>query len=194
MIGHCHSGHNPRDCIPTGELFIKEDAWPKTVDTFYHLRGDGRVGGLLTPSPADGTQAASVDLSNATAVTYETKSLANVTRYAGAIRVAMRGRFAPAVSNIKATLSVDGHDVTYGWANPRFYKGLDVAQPIVPNTDYDFTLEMMPRDFTVLPGSKVMLKLEGYQGTSLVTLDLSHTVLAMPVVPKAHVAAVMVGK
>lgn len=194
LIGHCHSGHNPRDCIPTGELFIKEDAWPKTVDTFYHLRGDGRVGGLLTPSPADGAQVASVDLSNATAVTYETKSLANVTRYAGAIRVAMRGRFAPAVSDIKATLSVDGHDVTYGWANPRFYKGLDVAQLIVPNTDYDFTLEMMPRDFTVLPGSKVMLKLEGYQGTSLVTLDLSHTVLAMPVVPKAHVAAVMVGK
>ena len=29
LVGHCHSGHNPRDCIPTGELFIKEDAWPR---------------------------------------------------------------------------------------------------------------------------------------------------------------------
>ncbi|MPV61428.1 Xaa-Pro dipeptidyl-peptidase [Burkholderia sp. HI2761] len=194
LIGHCHSGHNPRDCIPTGELFIKEDAWPKTADTSYYLRGDGRTGGLLTPNTAEGAPAASVDVSNATAVTYETKSLANATRYAGAIRVAMRGRFAPAVTNIKATLSVDGHDVTYGWANPRFYKGLEVPQTIAPNTDYDFSLEMMPRDFTVLPGSKVKLKLEGYQGTSLVTLDLSHTVLAMPVVPKARVAAVMLVK
>lgn len=194
LIGHCHSGHNPRDCIPAGELFIKEDAWPKTVDTSYYLRGDGRAGGLLTPGAVDGAQAVQVDFDNATAVTYETQPLANATRYAGAIRVAMRGRFAPAVTNIKATLSVDGHDVTYGWANPRFYKGLDVAQPIARNTDYDFSLEMMPRDFTVLPGSKVKLKLEGYQGTARVTLDLSHTTLEMPVVPKARAAAVMVAK
>lgn len=195
LVGHCYNpDHSTRDCIPTGELFIKEDAWPKTVDTSYYLHDNGRAGGLLTPSTTDGTQAVSVDFSKAAAVTYETKPLANATRYAGAIRVVMRGRFTPAVTNIKATLSVDGHDVTYGWANPRFYKGLDVAQTIAPNTDYGFSLEMMPRDFTVLPGSKVKLKLEGYQGTALVTLDLSHTTLEMPVVPKAHVAAVMVAK
>ncbi|WP_414441983.1 Xaa-Pro dipeptidyl-peptidase [Burkholderia sp. 22PA0106] len=192
LVGHCDNpAHSTRDCIPTGELFIKEDAWPKTVDTSYYLRDNGRTGGLLTPGTTDGARLASVDFSETSAVTYETKPLANATRYAGAIRVAMRARFVPAVTNIKATLSVDGNDVTWGWANPRFYKGLDVEQAIAANADYDFSLEMMPRDFTVLPGSKVKLKIEGYQGTALVTLDLLHTTLEMPVVPKAHVAAVM---
>ncbi|WP_279613828.1 Xaa-Pro dipeptidyl-peptidase [Burkholderia gladioli] len=191
LIGHCHSGHNPRDCIPTGELFIKEDAWPKTVDAAYYLHGDGRAGGLLTPDAADGTAAPSVGFSKSTAVSYETRPLANATRYSGTIRVAMRGRFAPAVTNVKATLSVDGHDVSYGWANPRFYKGLETPQNIAAGTDYDFVLEMMPRDFTVLPGSKVKLKLQGYQGTAQVTLDLAHTTLQMPIVPQARVAAVM---
>ena len=124
-------------------------------------------------------------------MSYETRALANATRYAGAIRVALRGRFAPAVTNVKATLSVDGRDVTYGWANPRFYKGLEAAQPIVPGTPYDFVLEMMPRDFTVLPGSKLKLTLQGYQGAARVTLDLTQSVLDMPVVPKARVKAVM---
>ncbi|KVW63348.1 X-prolyl-dipeptidyl aminopeptidase [Burkholderia ubonensis] len=190
LIGHCHSGHNPRDCIPTGELFIKEDAWPKTVDTAYYLRGDGRTGGVLTPDTAGGAPAL-VGFSQSENVSYETQPLANATRYAGAITVAMRGRFAPAVTNIKATLSVDGHDVTYGWANPRFYKGLETPQTIMSGTDYDFTLDMMPRDFTVLPGSKIKLKLEAYQGSALVTLDLTSTTLQMPVVPKARLAAVM---
>ncbi len=92
------------------------------------------------------------------------------------------------------TATEPGQDVTYGWANPRFYKGLDIAQPIAPGTDYDFSLEMMPRDFTVLPGSKVKVTLEGYQGTALVTLNLAHTTLEMPLVPKAHVAEVMAAK
>lgn len=191
LVGHCHSGHSPRDCIPTGELFIKEDAWPKTTRTSYYLHGDGAAGGLLTPDAADGAQPPAVDFSKGSAVRYETRALANATRYAGAIRVALRGRFAPAVTNVKATLSVDGRDVTYGWANPRFYKGLDAAQPIVAGTPYDFVLEMMPRDFTVLPGSKLKLTLEGYQGTSRVTLDLTQSLLDMPVVPKARVKAVM---
>ncbi|WP_323122840.1 Xaa-Pro dipeptidyl-peptidase [Burkholderia alba] len=191
LVGHCHSGHNPRDCIPTGELFIKEDAWPKTALTPYYLHGNGATGGLLTPDASDGPQAPSVGFSKSAGVSYETKPLANATRYAGAIKVAMRGRFAPSVTNVKATLSVDGHDVTYGWANPRFYKGLDAAQNIAPNTPYDFVLEMMPRDFTVLPGSKLKLTLQGYQGTSQVTLDLTQSALQMPIVPKVRAAEVM---
>ncbi|MBB5406041.1 hypothetical protein QF000_000167 [Paraburkholderia atlantica] len=53
---------------------------------------------------------------------------------------------------------------------------------------------MTPRDFTVLPGSKVKLTLAGYQRTALVTLDLAHTPLERPMVPNARVAAVTVAK
>jgi X-Pro dipeptidyl-peptidase len=81
--------------------------------------------------------------------------------------------------------------VTYGWANPQFYNGLDHVEPILPDTNYSFALEMMPRDFTVLPGSKIKLKLEGFNGNTHVTLDLAHTSVNMPMVPKARVVEVM---
>uniref|UniRef100_UPI003BEED7D9 CocE/NonD family hydrolase n=1 Tax=Burkholderia arboris TaxID=488730 RepID=UPI003BEED7D9 len=191
LTGHCKDGHNPRDCIPTGELIVKENAWPATQATSYYLRGDGTTGGLFTPGATDGVDGKTVSFDSAHPVSYESAPLANATRYAGTIVITMNGKFSPAVTDIKATLSVDGTPVTYGWANPRFYKGLNQIAAITPGSNYSFSLEMMPRDFTVLPGSKIELKLEGYQGSEQVTLDLDHTVVNMPVVPKANVIEVM---
>lgn len=191
LTGHCKDGHNPRDCIPTGELIVKESAWPTTTTTPYYLRGDGKVGGLFTSNPSEGVDNHAVSFDSKNTVTYTSAPLANATRYAGTIMIVVTGKFSPAVTNVKATLSVDGNNVTYGWANPQFYKGLEHPQPIVPGTNYSFALEMMPRDFTVLPGSKIALKLEGFQGSAQVTLDLDHTAVNMPVVPKANVVEVM---
>ena len=191
LTGHCKDGHNPRDCIPTGELIVKESAWPTTTTTPYYLRGDGKTGGLFTSNPSEGVDNKAVSFDSKNTVTYESAPLANATRYAGTIMIVMTGKFSPAVTDVKATLSVDGNNVTYGWANPQFYKGLEHPQPIVPGTNYSFALEMMPRDFTVLPGSKIALKLEGFQGSAQVTLDLDHTAVNMPVVPKAKVVEVM---
>lgn len=191
LTGHCKNGHNPKDCIPTGELIVKEKAWPVTVTTPYHLRGNGEVGGLLTPNAAEGVDNKTVSFDRDYAVTYESGPLANATRYAGTISIAMTGKFLAPATNIKATLSVDGKNVTYGWANPQFYNGLDHVEPILPDTNYSFALEMMPRDFTVLPGSKIKLKLEGFNGNTHVTLDLAHTSVNMPMVPKARVVEVM---
>jgi X-Pro dipeptidyl-peptidase len=52
---------------------------------------------------------------------------------------------------------------------------------------------MMPRDFTVLPGRKISVVIEGYDnwGGETVSLDLANTTLDMPLVPKANPVAVM---
>jgi X-Pro dipeptidyl-peptidase len=191
LTGHCKDGHNPRDCIPTGELIVKEQAWPATQTVPYYLRGDGKTGGLFTPGTTDGVDGKTISFDSTHPVSYESAPLANATRYAGTIMIAMTGKFSPAVTDIKATLSVDGTPVTYGWANPQFYKGLDQIATITPGSNYSFSLEMMPRDFTVLPGSKIELKLEGFQGSAQVTLDLDRTAVSMPVVPVAKVIEVM---
>ncbi|MFM0596466.1 CocE/NonD family hydrolase [Paraburkholderia dilworthii] len=191
LIGHCKDGHNPRDCIPTGELIVKEQAWPATQAVAYYLRGDGKTGGLFTPVSTDGADNKAISFDGTHPVSYESAPLVNATRYAGVIAIAMTGKFSPAVTDIKATLSVDGTPVTYGWANPRFYKGLDQVATITPGSNYSFSLEMMPRDFTVLPGSRIELKLEGFQGSAQVTLALDRTAVNMPVVPVANVIEVM---
>ena len=191
LVGHCHSGHSPRDCIPTGELMVKEDAWPVTTAVSYYLR----TGLLLTPNAGEGTPGAPVVFkATGNSGTFETPALANATRFAGTVKVAMTTRFTSQVSNLKAYLFVDGKQVTWGWANPRFYKGLEKQEPIAMGTDYPISLEMMPRDFTVLPGSKISVRIDGYNSsnsTQTIALDLSRTTVEMPLVPKARSAAVM---
>ncbi len=198
LIGHCHSGHSPRDCIPTGELMVKEDAWPTTnTVSYYLLRGNGPSGGLLlTPNSAEGTPGTPVVFkARGNSGTFETQAFVNATRFAGTLKLAMTTKFSSQVANLKAYLFVDGKKVTWGWANPRFYKGLEKEEPIAMGTDYPISLEMMPRDFTVLPGSKISIRIDDYKAPSnasqTITLDLSRTTLEMPLVPKARSAAVM---
>jgi X-Pro dipeptidyl-peptidase len=198
LIGHCYSGHNPRDCIPTGELMVKEDAWPATNTVSYYLRDNSpSTGLLLTPDAAEGTPGAPIVFKakgKGNSGTFETQALANATRFAGTIKLAMTMRFSSQVANLKAYLFVDGKQVTWGWANPRFYKGLEKQEPIAMDTDYPISLEMMPRDFTVLPGSKISVRIDGYDASNAnqtIALDLSRTTLDMPLVPKARPAAVM---
>nr|WP_154671549.1 hypothetical protein [Paraburkholderia mimosarum] len=104
LIGHCHSGHCSRDCIPTGELFINEYTWPTTVDTSYHLRDNGCADGVLIQGKTDETQMGPVDFSN-------TRTLPMRRR---PIRVMMRGRFVPSVTDIKVTPSVVRRNVWLG--------------------------------------------------------------------------------
>lgn len=197
LIGHCGgSVHSPRDCIPTGELLVKEEAWPKIDVISYYLRRKGAKS-LLTPDTAEGTGATPVSFdATGNSGTFETLPLVNATRFAGTINVVMTARFLAGTPNLKAILLVDGKKVTWGWANPRFYKGLEKEATIAPNTDYKISLEMMPRDFTVLPGSKISIRIEGYPdkiigGAKRTTLDLLQTTLEMPVVPRAQPTAVM---
>jgi X-Pro dipeptidyl-peptidase len=156
LIAHCGSGHSPRDCIPTGELLVKEAAWPKTDVVSYYLRLNA-ADLLLTPNAAEGTAPMPpVFNKNSNSGVFQTPPLANATRFAGTIKVAMTASFA-GVANLKATLLVDGAEVTWGWANPRFYKGLEKEATITRGASYGISLEMMPRDFTVMPGSKISM-------------------------------------
>lgn len=108
----------------------------------------------------------------------------------------MTARFLAKVANLKAVLLVDGEKMTWGWTNPRFHQGLDKQASIRSNTDYKLSPEMMPRDFTVLPGSKIAVRIEGYNSDSSlgdaqqIGLDLAQTTLEMLVVPKASPATV----
>ncbi|WP_304358877.1 CocE/NonD family hydrolase [Collimonas fungivorans] len=198
LVGHCGSGHSPRDCIPTGELLVKEETWPTTNKVSYYLRGDGTATGLLlTPVATDGAVHAPIAFkSTSNSGTFETQAMANAIRFAGTIRLGMTTRFKAKVANLKAYLLVDGKKVTWGWVNPRFYKNLERPETIDLDTDYKLSLEMMPRDFTVLPGSKISIYVQGYNADSSmsaqqIVLDVSQTTLEMPVVPRARARAVM---
>ncbi|MBB5406040.1 hypothetical protein QF000_000166 [Paraburkholderia atlantica] len=108
LIGHCHSGHCSRDCIPTGELFINEYTWPTTVDTSYH-RPRQRLRGRCADTGQDGRDADGAGgFQQHKDASYETPPFAN------AIRVMMRGRFVPSVTDIKVMPSVVRRNVWLG--------------------------------------------------------------------------------
>lgn len=176
-----------------------ERRWPATNTVAYYLHVDSGAAArlLLTPDAAQGTAGAPVVFkASGNNGTFETQPLVNATRFAGTIRVAMTARFLAKAANLKAVLLVDGEKVTWGWTNPRIYQGLDKQASIKLDTDYKLSLEMMPRDFTVLPGSKIAVRIEGYNSDSSlgdaqqIGLDLAQTTLEMPVVPKASPATV----
>lgn len=175
---------------------VKEDAWPatKTVSYYLHRNAASDTGLLLTPDAGEGSAGEPLTLSyGADSGSFVSRPLANATRFAGTIYVTTTVKLSNGVSNLKAKLFVDGQAVTWGWANPRFHKSLEKPETIAPDTAYKVSLEMMPRDFTVLPGRKISVVIEGYDnwGGETVSLDLANTTLDMPLVPKANPVAVM---
>ncbi len=200
LTGHCNQpgsgAHNPRDCVTSGGIMVKEDAWPatKTVSYYLHRNAASDTGLLLTPDAGEGSAGEPLTLSyGADSGSFVSRPLVNATRFAGTIYVTTTVKLSNGVSNLKAKLFVDGQAVTWGWANPRFHKSLEKPETIAPDTAYKVSLEMMPRDFTVLPGRKISVVIEGYDnwGGETVSLDLANTTLDMPLVPKANPVAVM---
>ncbi|MEP7452104.1 CocE/NonD family hydrolase [Phyllobacterium sp. SB3] len=198
LIAHCSaSAHSPRDCIPAGELLVKEPAWPKTDVVPYYLLRDSTAKLLLTVNATEGNTKIPVRFNAyGNSGAFGTAPLENATRFAGTIRVKINASYLAGVPNLKATLFIDGARVTWGWANPSFYKGLEKEEIINEGENYPLVLEMMPRDFTVLPGSKISVFIEGAYhprrgGAKETTLDLSQTTLEMPVVKRAIPSTVM---
>ncbi|MCR6480498.1 prolyl oligopeptidase family serine peptidase [Variovorax sp. ZS18.2.2] len=200
LTGHCNqpgsAAHNPRDCITSGGILVKEDAWPATKTVSYYLHRDAAPGTglLLTPDAGDGSAGGPLTLSDsADSGSFATRPLVNATRFAGTIYVTTTVKFPNGATDLKAKLFVDGQAVTWGWANPSFYKSLEKPETIAPDTAYKVSLEMMPRDFTVLPGRKISLVIQAYNNWSgeTISLDLANTTLDMPLVPKANPVAVM---
>ncbi|MRG55171.1 prolyl oligopeptidase family serine peptidase [Phyllobacterium sp. SYP-B3895] len=197
LVAHCQSGHSDGDCIQEGELLVKEDAWPAVDAVSYYFRRDAANDGLLlTPDATAGALQAPVtfDIGDDSGE-FVTQPFADAVRIAGTIKVNINASFKGAATVLKATLKVDDQLITWGWANPVFYKGLEKAEPIAKDTNYEFTLEMMPRDFTVMPGSKITLWVEPYKvGTKPVdptTVDVSKMKVELPVVRRTEPMAVM---
>lgn len=200
LTGHCNqpgsAAHNPRDCVTSGGILVKEEAWPKTETLSFHLRrGPAQdTALLLTTDAAEGSVGTPLNLrfDNDSGV-FTTRPLANAARFAGTIHVTTTVKFPKGKADLKAKLFVDGQAVTWGWANPALHKSLETPEVIAANTAYKVSLEMMPRDFTVLPGRKISLVIQGYDNWNgqEVSLDLASTTLDMPLVPKANPVFVM---
>lgn len=176
---------------------MKEQAWPETRTVPCVLR-NGHLGNqpMWTSNPADGPPAQRVTIgATGASDNLETAPLAAATRFAGTIRLVMPVAFASEVTNLKAYLYVDEQKVTWGWANARFRDGFEKAEALTMGTEYTVRLDMMPRDFTVLPGSRMSIRIEGYGAdwfvdeAQTISIDLAHTTLEMPLVPKARVEA-----
>jgi X-Pro dipeptidyl-peptidase len=129
LTGHCNQprsgAHNPRDCVTSGGILVKEEKWPATEVISYHLRRSGAAGKslLLTTDKAEGSVEGPLTLGNSVdSGSFVTSPLNNATRFAGTIYVTAMTKFPKGKVDLKAKLFVDGEPVTWGWANPSFYK------------------------------------------------------------------------
>jgi len=209
----------PRATIQREDLsWGDEPEWPAPAarDVALHPRAGGSSAGGLTLQAAGGapvveslTDDASILAETLAAapssqhrLAYDTAPLGSAARLSGTVRVELRMSFDRPAANVTALLVDRGPDgsvrvITRGWTDPQNRRDPARTQPIRPGQWYSLGLEMQPDDYVLAAGHRLGLvllssdfdyTLRPSPGTRL-DVDLSHTVLTLPIVGGAEALA-----
>ncbi len=182
---------------------------PSSATATFSFRPGGPGRGLLTLQPADpagGSETLSDNgsigestivnsASSANRLAYMSAPLTQQVRISGTPWLNLRMAFSKPRANVTIILmswpaSGNGTIIDRGWMDPENRNSFSVSDPVTPGTFYDLHFDMQAKDIVLDVGSRlgVVVLSSDYESTirpapgTLVTLDLAHSTIDLPIV------------